>query len=254
MLMEKKQIVNIISDQVNKSPGIEFEVFISDEKVLSIEIKDGQVDHFRSSRELGLALRVVRNGRLGFAYLFGSTPDGVAQLADRAVELAGQADYDALHSFPAEASLEVSDLGTFDARLSSIGKKEKIEYVKEMDSSALSLDPRIKRVRKAEYEERTCFSSIVNSQDLDLEKKETHIDMALMAIAERMELPGFGPGGFGDLGDFSHRTTSTSRWSPIWLPARRKATKTASPPLTRRRFASSPRLGAISARMSSMTS
>jgi len=42
--------------------------------------------------------------------------------------------------------------------------------------------------------------------DVDVFDSQTpmSLEALLMAIAERMELPGFGPGGFGDLGDFTH--------------------------------------------------
>ncbi len=70
---------------------MEFEIFFSKKKILSFEIKDGQVDHFRTSRELGLALRILNKGRMGFTYLFGPTHDSLTLLTDRTVELANDA-------------------------------------------------------------------------------------------------------------------------------------------------------------------
>jgi len=61
--MENAEIVEIITDRLNKWSGVEFEIFLSRKKILSLEIKEGQVDHFRSSREVGNDLRFF--GRLG---------------------------------------------------------------------------------------------------------------------------------------------------------------------------------------------
>lgn len=183
--MDKKDIVKIISNRLKKYRGVEFEIFFSQKKILSVGIKDGQVDHFRSSREIGLALRVLDKGRLGFSYLFGPNPDSLPLMTDRAVELASQADFDPIYAFPAGERLDSADLGLiFDRDLSKIREKEKIEHVKEMENSALNSDSRIKKVRKAEYEEVTSYVSIINSKGLDMEREGTLITMALMALAE----------------------------------------------------------------------
>lgn len=182
--MKKKDIARIISDRLNKYNGVEFEIFFSQKKILSVGIKDSQVDHFRSSREIGLALRVLDRGRLGFSYLFGPTPDTLSLLTDRAVELASQADFDPIHTFPLNEKSGETDLDLFDRDLSKINEKEKIEHVKEMENSALSSDSRIKKVRKAEYEEVINYASIINSKGLDMERQGTLITMSLMALAE----------------------------------------------------------------------
>ncbi len=182
--MEKNKIVEVISNRLSRSGGIEFEIFLSRKKLLSIGIKDGKVDHFRSSREIGLALRVLEQGRLGFAYLFGPTPEGLDKLADRAMELAGQTDADPNYWFRSEARLEAPDLELFDASLATIGEKDKIAHVRQMEHSALSSDPRIKKARRAEYEEVTNQVSLTNSRGLDLEREGTRCTMSIMVLAE----------------------------------------------------------------------
>jgi len=182
--MEKKGIVKVISDRLSRSPGAEFEIFFSQKKVVSIAIKDSQIDHFCSSREIGLALRVLRKGRLGFAYLFGPTTEGLVLLADRAIELANQADKDPLYSFPSAGRSAITDLELFDRNLATISEKDKVNHVKEMEHTALKADPRVKKARKAEYEEVTNYVSLTNSSGLDLEKEGTRIALSLMVLAE----------------------------------------------------------------------
>ncbi|HUU40135.1 MAG TPA: TldD/PmbA family protein [Desulfatiglandales bacterium] len=182
--MKKKDIEKIISDKLKRFRGTEFEIFFSQKRLFSSEIKNGQVDHLRSSRELGIALRVLRKSRLGFSYLFGPTPASLALLTDRVVESATQADYDPMNAFSSAERLDGVDLGIFDADLSMISKKEKIERLKEMESSALCADSRIKKVRKAEYEEIENNCSIITSTGLDLEREETLVTMNLIVLAE----------------------------------------------------------------------
>jgi len=182
--MEKKDIEQGIVDRLSRTSGIDFELFLSKKKVVSIVIKDGNLDHFHSSRETGLALRVLNQGKLGFAYLFGPTPEGLARLADQALELAGQNDADVNYSFSPEPSLKSTDLELFDKSLERIPEKDKIGQVKEMDQSAIGYDPRVKKVGRAEYEEVTNHVSLMNSKGLHLEREETLCSMSIMAVAE----------------------------------------------------------------------
>ncbi len=182
--MEKGEIVRIVADHLKRCPRAEFEIFHSQSKVLSIEVKGGQLDHLRSSSEVGLALRVLHEGRLGFSYLFGPNSDGLIQLTDRAVELAGQADRDPLHSLSPPEPFDAVDLDIFDTSLSAIGAREKIDRVREMEDSAFRADPRVRRVRKAEYEEVTNAVSIINSRGVDLNRETTLISMSLTVVAE----------------------------------------------------------------------
>jgi PmbA protein len=182
--MEKKKVIEVISDRLSRTEGIEFEIFLSRKKSVSIGIKDGNLDHFRSSVEIGLALRVLKQGKVGFAYLFGPTPEGLDHLADRAIELAGQTDADPYNFFPQKARSGAPDLELFDASLETIPAKEKIAHVREMEHRARSLDPRIKKARKAEYDEAINHVSLVNSKGLDLEREETRCTMSIMILAE----------------------------------------------------------------------
>ena len=61
--MEKAEIAEIIIDRLNKWPGVEFETFFSRRKIISLEIKKGQMNHFRSSQEVENDLGFF--GRLG---------------------------------------------------------------------------------------------------------------------------------------------------------------------------------------------
>lgn len=184
MIMNKKNIVKIVSDRLNRSQGIEFEIFLSQKKILYVGIKDGQVDHFRPSREIGLALRVLDKGKLGFAYLFGPTPKSLVLLTERAIGFASQADFDPIYTFPTAERSDTHGLDLFDRDLSKINEKVKIEHIKEMEHTALSADARIKKIQKAEYEEVTNYVSLANSSGLDLEREGTHIAMSLMVLAE----------------------------------------------------------------------
>jgi PmbA protein len=181
--MEKNEIVQIISNRLGKSKA-DFEIFFSRKKILSCGIKDGQLDHFRSSRELGVALRILDHGRLGFSYLYGPNPDSLLRLTDRAVEMASQAEHDPSHSFSPPEEADLRDLEVFDSTLSHRANREKVERVKEMEQGALHTDPRIRKVRKAEYEETTRYTSVVNSCGLDAENQGTIITMFVMVLAE----------------------------------------------------------------------
>jgi PmbA protein len=98
--------------------------------------------------------------------------------------MASQADRDPLHSFSPPEQANAQDLEVFDSTLSQRANKEKVEHIKEMEQRALDVDSRIRKVRKAEYEETTSHTSVVNSYGLDAEKQGTAITFSVMVLAE----------------------------------------------------------------------
>ncbi|MBI4847770.1 MAG: hypothetical protein HY808_04225, partial [Nitrospirae bacterium] len=60
------------------------EVFIKNVKGISAEAKDGKVEALKASQDYGLALKVIKKQRLGFA--FTTTADDIDKVINEAVE------------------------------------------------------------------------------------------------------------------------------------------------------------------------
>ncbi|WP_054692629.1 PmbA/TldA family metallopeptidase [Syntrophomonas palmitatica] len=48
--------------------GVEAEAYLLHDQVLNLEVANDQIETLKEAEETGLGLRVLRDGRLGFAY------------------------------------------------------------------------------------------------------------------------------------------------------------------------------------------
>jgi PmbA protein len=67
--------------------GVDAEVFLLHNRELSIEVVDGQVDTLKEAEEMGLGLRVIKNGRLGFAFTSDLSPKALQDVLQDAVRI-----------------------------------------------------------------------------------------------------------------------------------------------------------------------
>jgi len=156
------------------------EVYLRQGKTLSVEIKGQRVDAIESSIDLGLSIRVIRDGRLGFA--FSSDPDVAEDAVDKAIEASRWTERDEFLGLP-EGS-EISEMHIFDSGISTLTEGEAIERAMLVEKAALEEDRRIKKVRKASatFSEKEVF--IINSLGLSKGYKATVCTAQIMVVAE----------------------------------------------------------------------
>ncbi len=156
------------------------EVYIRTGKSLSIEVKGQKVEAIESSINSGFSIRIIRDGRLGFA--FSSDPEGSDEVVDKAIEASMWTEKDEFLSLP--EALKTADLNIFDPRIANITEHEAIERALQIERSAIEQDKRIKKVRKAS----ATFSSkdilILNSSGLSKHYRATACTAQTMVVAE----------------------------------------------------------------------
>ncbi len=66
-------------------PGLEAELYLTRAEERSLELRDGALDGIQQSSEDGVGLRLLRDGRMGFASAGGASLDAVKRLYERAL-------------------------------------------------------------------------------------------------------------------------------------------------------------------------
>ena len=160
---------------------IHYEIYKEKTKHLSIEIKDNQVEALDSAEEYGVAVRVIKDGRLGFAY---SSKQDVAEkeLVEMAAQIAEHVAPDADLSLPEPQ--KISDMKQDVGFFSRLSIEEKKDIGKRVESSAKNYDKRIKSVRKAAYDEYVRETEIKNSKGVDIAFSSGLCLARITAIAE----------------------------------------------------------------------
>ena len=131
-------------------PGEQVEAFASRGGDTDVRVYQGEVEHFVSAQSAGIGIRVIRDGRTGFAYAGTLDPGAIAEVLAEARdnlefgtvdEWAGLAEPDGVAQ--TEQALWNDDLAAFPT-------DRKIELAKELERRSLAADPRV-RVDEANY-------------------------------------------------------------------------------------------------------
>jgi PmbA protein len=181
--MDKKTAEKILSF-ANSHKADSSEVFLRSFSSTTIEIKDQKVDAFEQARDIGAGLRVIVQGRLGFAFTTDLSDRALATLARAAFTNAQNTVPDPYHSIPAQSAVPYHPVVIYDSDIVSLTEKEKIDRVMAMEREAFAVDKRIKRIRKASASFSDAETRIMNSLGVEVSYKSTACSSSIEVVAE----------------------------------------------------------------------
>lgn len=171
-----------------------YEVYLNQSSQFDIESKDGKIETLQTSRYLGMSFRILNHQRMGFSYLTFSSPSHFEQqpsfielnrMVDDAVGSARATAEDPCFDFAPPLQTIPPPLPIFDESLEKIEEKKKIEKAIQVETSAKSVDlMRIKKVRKAAYQEILSRITLINSKGLHFTYDHTLNSISVTAVAE----------------------------------------------------------------------
>ncbi len=178
-----------------------YEVYLEQASHFYVESKDGKVDTLEASHSFGRAFRILNHQQMGFSYTtsrgrvlstshpFPSAPEetlgGVERLIDDAIRSAEVTSPDPCFDFPPSLKSSPARLPIFDETFQQISEKAKIEKAILLEEAARSVDTgRVKKVRKAAYEEVVSRRALVNSNALEVSYASTLASVSVTAVAE----------------------------------------------------------------------
>ena len=162
-----------------------WELYLSREETLVIEIKEQAVESLQAAIHSGLAARLIESGRMGFSYTSDLSPPAVAEMVDRARASAKEVSEDPLFSVAGDDPAPLPELDIFDSERKQRPESAKIERAKALEAAALAFDPRVKKVRKAEYQEVESEIFLWTSAGLVRRGRSTLYTGSLGALAEQ---------------------------------------------------------------------
>ena len=133
-------------------PGEQVEAYISRGGETSVRVYEGEVEHFVSAQSEGIGIRVIKDGRTGFAYAGTLDADAITEVLAEARdnvqfgtvdEWAGLAEPDGVAQIPQKF---------WDEELANYPTDEKISITKELEKLTLAADSRV-RAEEANYED-----------------------------------------------------------------------------------------------------
>lgn len=181
--MNTNEMIETVSALLKARPLDGWEVAAASSRLLSIEVKEQKVDTFKCSEPVGVSIRVLKNGGMGFSYSTSMDPADLVHMVENALVGAETQTPDEHHAFP-EPQTCPEIAGLCDEGLAAVPEAEKIARAMELERLVMAADPRVKRVRKCSYGESTVETRIVNSRGVDVVYRGTSVSASVSAIAE----------------------------------------------------------------------
>ena len=171
-----------------KGRPVEYEIFFSHDSGFGADAKDGAIDSLKARSNAGVGLMTISKNRLGFGFSSVLTYEALGDLAEKTLTGSRESSEDASLGLPEYAALaKDADLGVYDGSYDRATEEEKIRHAIDIEAAALSYDLRVKRVRKASYNESVRYERIVNSRGVDAEHEATYFSGSVTAVAEEKD-------------------------------------------------------------------
>ena len=166
-----------------KAQGFEsMEVYYQKDKNFETMVFKGEVDKYSISESAGLSFRGIYKNQMGYAYteiLEASAIDMLIQEAKSNAQVL-EIQEETFIGHPHEA---YEPLDAYNEAIIKVSKKDKIDYLKAVESEAVTLDEHVKAIGYNVYAEVESELAIKNTNGLDLSQKSNLAIGYIMGIA-----------------------------------------------------------------------
>jgi PmbA protein len=161
-----------------------------------IRVHGGEVLELSRADSRGLGLRVIHDGRMGFAYTSDFSDSALEDTRRAALALAESADRDELRALPAyeESDAPAGDLKIYDKELAGRSAGEKVKLALAVEEAALGHDRRVVSTIHCSYQDDLSRVFLVNSEGFSGCYERTGVVAYLRAVASEGDEQAAGTG------------------------------------------------------------
>lgn len=160
------------------------EAYAGESRRTEVKAGRGEVDSLSRSETRGVGIRVIEDGRLGYAWAADPGEDEVAELVAQARECARHAAPDEGNVLPEPAEAEPIP-GLFREAQADLGPEPKVELALELDRAATSAHPEVQKVEEVIYADVVSRVAIASTTGVEAERTRTDCWCMVSALAER---------------------------------------------------------------------
>lgn len=157
------------------------EVFLREGWSTAVEVRDGAAENVISRGERGIGVRLLREGRAGFAYTSDLTRDGIAACVEAARDMSAVTEPDP-HLRLADAPLDPVDLGLVDDDEERT-VAERTEVALAVERAARAADQRVTAFRKTTYSDGATTTVLANTAGVRGSFRGTYYSVGTSAVA-----------------------------------------------------------------------
>ncbi|MFM8998734.1 MAG: TldD/PmbA family protein [Actinomycetota bacterium] len=162
--------------------GEDVEAYAEESRRVEANAYRGEVENLTFAESRGVGVRVITEGRLGYAYAADPTADEVRHAVAQARENAGLATADPHNVLPAPAAAEPLD-GLFHADQAAMALDRKVALALDLERRATGSDPRVTKVETAGYGDSTSRMAIASTSGVRGAYERTDCWCVVVALA-----------------------------------------------------------------------
>jgi PmbA protein len=180
MTVELDAIVERLAAEATRGEGVEAYAELGTET--EVNAYQGEVERLTSASSSGVGVRVVRDGRLGYAYTADLTDQGLRECLAEAranLEVSSEDPGNVLPERSEHQPLE----GIFDPRQAAVAPERKVALALDLEARTRAADPKVTQVESARYGDVVGQLAIASSNGMVGSFSVTHAWCAAIALA-----------------------------------------------------------------------
>jgi PmbA protein len=166
-------------------PGEQIEVIAMHSRDTEIRVYDGAVESFAAAESQGVGVRIVADGRQGFAYAGTFDESVLLETLSEARDNAVFGTFDEYLGLAEHDGVEPASLGLYDPSLLDFATDAKIDLALELERATRTGDARIVGVESAEYVDGVQEYAIVSTAGIRAAGRETGCYLSVSSLAEQ---------------------------------------------------------------------
>ena len=178
-------LLDLCAAAVEAAEGDEqVEAFAEERSTTSVEAHRGEVEGLTFAGSRGVGVRLISDGRLGFAHVADPSVDEVRDAVARARENAAVATPDPFNALPAAEPIEPLD-GLFSEALATMATDEKVPIALGMERAATTTDARVRKTEAVRYGDAVGAAAIASTEGVRAEYRGTGCWVVVVTLAEQ---------------------------------------------------------------------
>lgn len=164
-------------------PGEQIEVYVGRGAETSVRVYEGEVEHFVSAQSQGVGIRVIAEGRTGFAYAADLAESAFAEVLAEARDNRRFAGVDAAAGLAEPDGHPVVEQELWNDELAATTTEDKVRLALDLEARTRSLDPRI-RVDDANYDDGWGEVAVATTTGIAVSGRENACSMTVGTLAD----------------------------------------------------------------------
>src|SRR5690606_3812548 len=160
------------------------EAFVASSTSTSVRVHGGEVESLTQATTAGIGVRVVRDGRQGFAYAGSLDPDAVAEALSDARDNAAYAEPEEWVGLAVPDGVEPPAIDLWRDGLAAMPAERKVDLALELERAVRARDRRVTGVRVAQWGDGSGVGAVATSTGIAVAGRSTFCHLSVQALAE----------------------------------------------------------------------